>query len=160
MFEKLSDFMGLISQEADARHKAHVNHKSSRPLSDGYELIGLLGEVEFARQTGVMLDLDRRLDGDRGVDFIVPVRLSVDVKTARKPGNLIHEQGKPFADIYVLAGYDDNLSKAYLIGWEFGTSLKKSPVRDFGYGIMSHYIPASELRPMGSLVDRVKAWTY
>jgi hypothetical protein len=146
----------IVRLEAEARHQSHVNHKSSRPLSEGYELIGLLGELEFAKATGIMLDLERKLDGDKGIDFIVPVRLSIDVKTARKAFNLIHEQGKPFADIYVLAQYCDDDEKTNLLGWEFGSILKSSPVKDFGYGIQNHYIPVEKLRPMAALIGRIR----
>lgn len=146
----------IVRLEAQRRHESHANHKSSRPLSDGYEEVGLLGELAFAMATGVMPDLQRRLDGDKGIDFILPVRLSVDVKTARKAFNLIHEQGKPFADIYVLARYNDDGGNVTLLGWEFGSVLKAAPVKDFGYGIMSHYIPSEKLRPMDTLLRRLK----
>lgn len=146
----------IVKREAEERHNSHANHKSSRPLSEEYELVGLLGELEFARATGFMPDLERRLDGDKGIDFIVPVKLSVDVKTARKAFNLIHEEGKPFADLYVLAQYDDATNETKLIGWEFGSVLKKAPIKDFGYGIRNHYIPAENLKPMNALIGRIK----
>jgi hypothetical protein len=144
----------VISQEAQARHEAHKNHASSRPLSEDYELIGLLGELEFAQLTGQMVDLERRLCGDKGVDFVVPLNFSVDVKTARKAFHLIHEKGKSFADIYVLAKYDDEAKTTELLGWEWGIALSKAPVKDFGYGIENHYIPADKLRPMSELMAR------
>lgn len=148
-------WLEMIQMEAEARHNAHKEHASSRPLSKDYELIGLLGEAKFGEICGFMPDLQRRLAGDSGVDFIVPLRYSVDVKTARKPYYLIHEQGKNFADIYVLASYDDGTKKVELLGWESGSALKKAPVKDFGYGIMNHYIPVKELRPMQELLKRI-----
>jgi hypothetical protein len=154
-FTKMA-FTEIVRLEAKKRHESHKNHATSRPLSPDYEFLGLSGELEFAQQTGVMIDLERRLDGDKGVDFVVPVRLSVDVKTARKPFHLIHEAGKKFADLYVLAKYDDEKEKADLIGWEFGSALKAAPTKDFGYGIINHYIPAGDLRPMHTLINRIK----
>jgi hypothetical protein len=150
---KFQAFLEIIKNESDERHESHKNHASSRPLSEDYELIGLLGEVEFAKKTGVMLDLERKLGGDAGIDFIVPLAFSVDVKTARKPFHLIHEKGKKFADIYVLAGIDGD--DVTLIGWEFGKVLEKSPAKDFGYGIINHYIPASKLKKMDELYKRM-----
>lgn len=149
-------FLELIKSEAESRHDSHKNHATNRPLSEGYELVGLLGEVEFAKQTGVMVDLERRLDGDKGIDFVVTVNLSVDVKTARKAYNLIHEKGKPIADVYVLAQFDDETGQTKLLGWEFGSTLKSAPVKDFGYGIENHYIPKNDLRPMSALIKRIK----
>ena len=148
-------FQDIIKQEALDRHNAHRGHASSRPLSENYEYIGLRGEVEFAKLTGQMVDLTRRLRGDKGIDFIVPMMFTIDVKTARRAFNLIHEEGKPFADIYILAQYDDELDFVSLIGWEWGHILKKAPVQDFGYGINNHYIAAEELRPMETLIKRV-----
>jgi hypothetical protein len=151
----MDEFIKLVHKEAEARHEAHKNHSSSRPLSENYETVGLLGEVEFAKKTGYMVDLERKLSGDEGVDFFVSVRMTVDVKTARKPSNLIHEAGKPFADIYVLAGYSED-GTVELIGWEFGSVLKKAPTKDFGYGIINHYIPAKDLRSIDKLIERVR----
>jgi hypothetical protein len=145
----------ILQNEADSRHDAHKDHASSRPLSEDYELIGLLGEAKFGALTGLMPDLERKLSGDNGIDFIVPLKFSVDVKTARKPRNLIQERGKVSADIYVLAGYDDKTKKVTLLGWEWGAALLKAPVKDFGYGIFNHFIPVENLKPMSKLTKRI-----
>jgi hypothetical protein len=145
----------ILQNEADSRHEAHKNHASSRPLSEGYELIGLLGEAKFGQLTGLMPDLERKLSGDNGIDFIIPLKFSVDVKTARKPKHLIQERGKISADIYVLAGYDETTKRVRLLGWEWGAELKRAPVKDFGYGIFNHYIPVDQLKPMEKLTKRI-----
>lgn len=79
----------------------------------------------------------------------------MDVKTCRKPYNLIHETGKSWADIYVLAKYDDETGASELLGWEWGSILKRAPTKDFGYGVVSHYIPAGQLRSMGDMAARL-----
>lgn len=145
----------LLMIEANARHELHADHPSHRPLSDGYELVGLIGEAEFARVFKLPLDLNRRPNGDGRVDFIVPFRITVDVKTARKANNLIEEQGKVSCDIYVLAEYFDEDKRADLLGWEKGEVLARAPVRDFGKGILNHYIPRERLRPIPDLLKRV-----
>ena len=149
----------LLTIEANARRDLHVDHASHRPLSEGYELVGLIGEAEFARVFGLPLDLSRRPGGDGRVDFIVPFRITVDVKTARKASNLIEEQGKVSCDIYVLAEYSDDGKRADLIGWEKGEKLARAPVRDFGHGIQNHYIPRENLRPISELLKRVMRLT-
>src|SRR3569833_1781749 len=88
--------------ECAARKRLHDGHASRRALRDGYELVGLIGEIVFARANRQPLDLDRKPAGDGGMDFTVPLRFTVDVKTFRKPVHLIHEQGKVTSDIYVL----------------------------------------------------------
>ena len=85
---------------------------------------------------------------------MVPMLMSLDVKTARKPYNLIVEEGKVLADIYVLAGIDDN-DRVTFHGWEHRRVLATAPVRDFGYGVMNHYIAREKLRPMRELESRI-----
>lgn len=145
----------LLMIEADARQALHADHASHRPLSEGYELIGLIGEAEFARVFKQPLDLNRRPNGDSRVDFVVPFRVKVDVKTARKPLYLIEEEGKVTCDVYVLAQYFDEGQTAGLLGWEKGEVLARAPVRDFGKGILNHYIPRENLRPVSDLLNRV-----
>jgi len=146
----------VIEQIALRRERLHEGHASSRPLSPEYENVGLAGEFAFGHFCGLMPDIGERPDGDGGVDFVVPLLFTVDVKTARKAFNLIHEQGKPFADLFVLAEYFDGTRSASLVGWEYGKRLAAAPVRDFGYGVLNHYIPREELRPMDELAARLR----
>lgn len=144
----------FIADTAARRAELHAGHASSRPLSEGYEQIGLAGEVAFGMFSGLCPDFSDRPGGDRGVDFVSSLRYTVDVKTARRANNLLHEAGKPIAaDIYVLAEYDEG--KAELVGWEWGRNLAKAPTRDFGHGVVSHYIPREKLRPMSELARRL-----
>lgn len=154
-----------IAEEAVRRHNLHRHHTSSRPLSDNYELVGLRGEEKLGEVLGIDVDLSRRPGGDGGVDFVVPIidprssrvmEWRVDVKTARKPGNLIVERGKVrLRTIYVLARYSDATDSVDLLGWECSAVVARAPVRDFGYGIINHYIPASMLRSVADLIARV-----
>lgn len=132
---------------SNMRHNAHAGHQSSRPLSEDYEYVGLAGEIAFSQAYGFPIDLRLISDGDNGIDFTTPAG-TVDVKTARKAYNLIIEQGKVFADIYVLAQYNNHTMSAALIGWEWGENIKKWEVKDFGYGIINHYRSAKSLKCM------------
>ena len=155
-----SAFSGLATSACyldlvKARTSIHNNHQSQRILSKDHDKVGLSGEFAFGEFSGLWPDTRSLEAGDCGIDFTVDLGFTVDVKTCRKPKNLIHKQGKPFADIFVLAKYDDETEKAELLGWEWGAILKKAPVRDFGYGIINHYIAAKDLRPMQSLRQRL-----
>jgi hypothetical protein len=150
------DYKDAIHSLATRRAAIHDGHNSSRPLSEGYEDVGMAGEFAFGHFCGLMPDIGERPDGDGGVDFVVPLLFTVDVKTARKAFNLIHEHGKPFADLFVLAEYFDGTRSASLVGWEYGKRLAAAPVRDFGYGVLNHYIPREELRPMDELAARLR----
>lgn len=145
----------LLQREAERREQAHASDPDSRPLSKDYELIGLIGEAEFARTYRQPLDLSGRSRGDGGIDFMVPLAYTVDVKTFRNPLHLIEKQGRIVADIYVLADYSDKTRKATLLKWEWGRVLRQAPVRDFGHGILNHYIACERLRPMSELTHRI-----
>jgi len=151
-----SGFLRLVEKHATARAALHAGHGSSRPLSGGYERVGMAGEFAFGRFCGQMPDLSERPSGDKGVDFVVPLLYTVDVKTARKANNLIHEASKPLlADIYVLAEYNDDDEEATLVGWAWGSQLSAAPKKDFGHGIENRYIARANLRSMGHLGERI-----
>jgi hypothetical protein len=149
-----------VAEVAKRRHELHKHHATSRPLSEDYELVGLAGEVEFGRLTCLEPDFSDRPEGDNGCDFTLPDGREVDVKTARKAYNLIHEVGKRFVDIYVLARYDDATETASLIGWETGRSLSESPSRDFGHGVINHYIDAIDLKRMADLTFEISEFYW
>lgn len=149
-----------IKIEADRRHASHVDHPTHRPLSDGYELIGLRGEEAVAAAFGGSVDLRPRPAGDGGVDMLLTTRagtFAVDAKAARKAFNLIVEVGKVrIFTIYILGQYSDLSDRVTLLGWEWGSSLLKAPKRDFGYGVINHYIHRSRLRRLSDLLDQME----
>ena len=138
---------------AEQRSNTHIGHASQRILSRDYNLIGVCGEDAFAREFNLEVDDSVKPSGDKGTDFILDLHFTVDVKTAKLPHNLLLESGKPISDIYVLADYNNGDAK--LIGWEWGLKLSQAPTRDFGYGVINHYIPADNLRPMEELKGRI-----
>lgn len=150
--------MDQIKAEAEARHLSHINHPTHRPLSEDYELVGLRGEQALAEFFGLTVDMVRRPGGDGGVDNILNLsgaEYIVDVKCARKPFHLICEVGKVLPKtIYILAGYSDEADAAELLGWQWGVVLKRTSTRDFGYGVINHYIPRERLRNLSELVSR------
>ncbi len=150
---------------AQQRSGTHVGHKSQRILSQDYNLIGVCGEDAFADEFDLDIDDSIRPSGDKGVDFTINLMcghdlhnepFTVDVKTAKLPFNLLLEVGKPVVDIYVLADYNEGDS--ILLGWSWGKVLSQAPSRDFGYGVINHYIPAEDLRPISELKERIELW--
>lgn len=114
---------------AGSRTDTHKEHASQRILSVDHDKVGLAGEFAFGEFSGLWPDTRELVGGDNGVDFTMPLRFTVDVKTFRKPINLIHEEGKSFADIFVLAKYIEEWGKGELLGWEWGARLKSAPIR-------------------------------
>lgn len=148
------EWLAILDDKARERTAMHVNHASHNPLTEGHDKISLIGEAQFACDFELPLDWKRRPGGDGGVDFVLPLRFTVDVKTARKPLYLIVEEGQVKASIYVLAGISDDDRRAEMLGWETRSTLLRAPVRDFGKGIISHYIAREDLRPMVELHRR------
>jgi len=141
---------------AKKRALLHAGHGSSRPLSEGYEYVGLLGEVAFGLKFGLSVDLSDRPSGDE-YDFKIG-GITIDVKTARKAYNLLREAHKPHADILVLAQYL-NEDKILFKGWEYDEAMLKQHIKDFGYNIKNHFKPSTRLRPMAELqemIDEIK----
>jgi len=145
--EKLRDKALYNAKKRESLHKFHI---SSRPLSDNYEYIGMLGECAVSLLLGLEVDWELRASGDKGKDFIYKGYI-LDVKTARKPYNIIREINKPHGDILILAGINEKLDTVDLMGWEFDEIIQKAPYKDFGYGIINHYIPVDKLQEINKL---------
>lgn len=125
-----------------------------RDVPPDQEVARIAGLLEVGRMLG---QHPRLASAERGgPDFIAWADCSVDVKTARKAANLIHEVNKPMADIYVLARYDDATQQATLLGWTWGKALKAAPTNTFGHRVVNHYIPLARLEAMSSLQERTR----
>jgi hypothetical protein len=149
------EWLMIIDEEAGKRTAKHEGASNQRVLGPEHDRIGLLGEAQFGYEFGQPLVWSRLEGGDRGIDFTIPLRFTVDVKTFRRPDNLLVECGKVLADIYVLAGYLEEAAQAELLGWEWATVVRRAPVADFGGGFNSHYIARAELRAMDELDRRM-----
>ena len=55
--------------------------------------------------------------------------------------------------IYILAKYEDLTDSVELLGWAYKNEVLDAPFKDFGYGIINHYIPKENLYLMQSLKD-------
>lgn len=146
-----SSELKMLAEHARQREELHEHHATSRPLSDDYELVGLVGEYAFQLWSGLEMDLELRPGGDCKFDFVMPNGLTIDIKTAKKAYNLFREEGKPHADILVLAGIAADLSTVTFYGWEYGVTMVYQPTRDFGHNILNHYKRSGKLRSMHEL---------
>ena len=94
--------------------------------------------------------------GDPGWDAITPAGL-VDVKTYRKPWNLLREYAVPeVSDIYVLAQYWDAVTPVKFLGWDWAFQMLAWPSKDNGHGKINHNMPAKYLQSMDKLMDLFK----
>lgn len=145
----------FLANLAEKRASLHANRDPSMaPIIDGYDEIGLHGEVAFGEFCGLCPNFIDRSNGDNGIDFTIPLKFTVDVKTSQHAGSLLVDSRKPVAaDIYVLAHMVDG--KATLVGWEWGRNVANAEIVDFGHGIPSRRIARERLRPMEWLADRL-----
>jgi len=146
----------LAKTHGNARKDLHNPIKQQDALIEDKDPMGMLGEMAFALITGHAVDLEQRIEGDEGYDFIVPLKFTIDVKTTaktEKSHNLMVQEGKVKADIYVLAMVENDMPD--FVGWAWGKQVKAAPTRDFRAGYQSHYIPIDNLSPMDELYKRL-----
>lgn len=133
------------------RRALHRRHKSSRELSSTYQEIGIAGELAFEQWSGCAMDKTKRPRGDNW-DFRIN-GWRIDVKTTRSEYNplyLLVEVGKVRNDLYVLAQYEGD-GRVTLLGYTNEASVANAPTKDFGRGIVNHYVAVSQLHSMQGL---------
>jgi hypothetical protein len=151
-----------IAREAWRREASHhAGHRNFRPhlRPVGANLMGLRGEQAFAERFGLKVDLTPRPGGDGNIDNRITLRVSfvVDCKAALIPKDLIVEVGKCKPNtIYVLCRYFEDTHSCSLVGWQWGSVLLKTAPKDYGKGVMNYWCPASQLRSMDELDERLE----
>lgn len=152
----IQDTIDSVAQE---RHQRYADHPKNAPLVDNYLEMAMAGEFEFGKFCGQMPDLEKRTKGDGGVDFVLPIVFTVDVKTINKGHqNLLHKADKPMADIFVLAEYDRETKETVLIGWTSAAKLRESKPQKFGHDYENYHILRKNLRPMSELRRMCGQW--
>lgn len=154
----------LSEKTGNEREAMHRFDASSRQLTDNTNATGLRGEHAFGEIAGVYPDTSRKRNGDGGIDYVMPLLFSIDVKTRkeRKGGLadtfLLVEEGKTSADIYVLAILSSDGDRCECVGWMSKQEIVKYPVSDLGTGVRNHQVPALRLRQMAELKRRFPKW--
>ena len=145
---------GLVRAFA-AMRAARSNHISSTNImSEDHYMVGAAGEAEFSVRYGFPWDRRHKPEGDDGIDFMVPILTSLDVKTARIPKELwVNVKTAYRSGIYVLAGYSDETETAELLGWAWREEVLVAPSQTTSGGPVVHYIPRAELRKMAELEE-------
>lgn len=147
----------LLRAIAEERERGHIGHRFGDRWKPNATYIGLIGEAEFARQTGLNVDLSWRPGGDQGVDFSTSVG-TVDVKTAEFPKYLfLKTTAEHFAEIYVLARYVPYVETAELIGYATLDELQAAPLVTTDYCV-NHAIPAHRLHDIRQLLHVIRLW--
>lgn len=152
-----------IRAHADARKELHRPLGNRGSMTEGGDYVGMRGEFAFGELVGLHPDTSARLGGDSGIDFMVPMLASVDVKTRKDNGNgkkrhLLVEAGKVLADIYVQAVLSEDETVCRCVGWVRAKDVKLYTPRDFGRGVLLHPVPEEDLLAMDLLTKRIHRW--
>lgn len=145
-------YVAKIRNDKDPR----TSRKHSDHTDYDIHVWGLLGEFAFAKVTGLLPDLTRRLDGDDGFDFTVE-GYTIDVKTRLRnitPDLLVYTH-KAKADLYVLMYYRPEYpTVVQMLGYATHNRLIQSPVK-FRSGT-TYVVPHQELGSAQEFVSRIK----
>jgi hypothetical protein len=115
------------------RSSQKEKYKTSNPMSDNYEVVGVLGEIVYQIQTNEMFDYRLLVNGDDGDDF----NFGVNVKSSEehKAKHLIEYLDKKIPKIYVFVKINLEKKYGYIYGWIFGFEFERDhKIIDFGYG--------------------------
>ena len=144
------------------RQKAHP-HGTKRYYKDENkeDVIGIAGEIAFGKLYDLDPDLEIKPNGDNHIDFnllINDIKVTIDIKTAQKPFNLLIKKWEieKCADVLVLAKYLD-IDNIEFIGWTTKKIMKKQPTKVFSsLNIENYYLHHTELFKMKDLDKLLK----
>lgn len=161
---KVDDF-GAIKSELEGQMEQNPAF-ANRVWATDYVDVWMAGEIALSELTGIVPDFSKtKPNGDGGVDSYIDLnidgsvrRMTINIKTSKKPYNLIAEDKRNKADIYILAQYFPETKRANLLGWEFGSKLYKAEMVQIktknGYKEF-HGIPMHELRDIQVLRNKM-----
>jgi len=140
---------------ARRRHQIHIDHGNcsrrfyADPMLEDH--IGVVCERAFAERYGLSINEKILAEGDDHYDFLIR-HGTLDVKGAQKAYNLLVKEWEidRCADFLVLARWEPGDIVTFL-GWEKKETMQRQPKKDFGRGIVNHYLSRHKLRPMSDL---------
>lgn len=136
---------------------------ANRKWSEDYVRVWLAGEIALAEFTGVKPDFENKFYGDGGTDsFInlmlngVKTKITINVKTSKKPYNLVAEPKRNKADIYMLAHYFPETERARIMGWQWSKIIHQCPTQKLDErGVELHVMPFYKLRDLQILREKM-----
>jgi hypothetical protein len=152
----------MNKEEIVSRLKADMERNptfAGRVWSDDYVRVWIAGEIALGEFTRNLPSFESKFFGDGGEDSFVMIegrRYTINVKTSKKPYNLVAEPKRNKADIYCLARYFVETDRAVLLGWQWGSILHKTEPRKLAdNGVPLHTLPQHELRDMQILQEKI-----
>lgn len=128
----LKDVFDYASEIANERHEQKKSFKTHLPLSDNYELVGVLGEFVFSLLIQERMDTELKVNGDDGFDF---QNINIKSSEEHKAKHLIEFIDKDFNGWYVFVIINLTERYGYVKGYIHSSDFKrKAKTVDFGYG--------------------------
>jgi hypothetical protein len=125
--------------------------------------VWLAGEIALAEFTGIRPDFTNKFYGDGGTDSYINLMVdglktkkTINIKTSKKPYNLVAEPNRNKADIYMLAHYFPETKRARIIGWQWSKIIHQCPTKKLDErGVDLHIMPFHQLRDLQILKDKM-----
>lgn len=133
----LERFWGKLEKLAQQRDKQKSRYHSTKNWSKhSTHFLGMIAEMTFSLETGVMLDKMLRAEGDSGFDFIHDDK-EYDIKGTQyweAPHLKQYPNPKKWCDYYLLAGIKVGEKQAKIFGYASKEKLQTAQLIDYGYG--------------------------
>jgi len=128
-----------VREIAGIRDKNKKRFSSTRHWTkdESTHFIGLLGEMAFAKYTGLDLDDNNyRYKGDGGIDFSSKVTCQIKTTNYNNPALLcFYDHLNDFSADYAVLAYRESNNVIWLCGWVSRETFEtESYIRNFGYG--------------------------
>jgi hypothetical protein len=128
----IEDVYPLAVEIAEARHNQKKNYKTHKPLSDNYEVVGVLGELVFSLIIQQHMDIELKKEGDDGFDF---AKSNIKTSEEHKARHLIEFKDKQFFGYYYFVIVNLQNKYGFVRGYIHSKEFReKAQLIDFGYG--------------------------
>ncbi len=131
---KFWDKLATIAKQRDDQKRGYGSTKNWSSHSTHF--LGLVSEMAFSLETGIMLDKMLRATGDSGFDFIYDDK-EFDIKGTqywRDPHLKQYPNPKKWCDYYLLAGIKIEERLVKVFGWTSKEKLQSARLVNYGYG--------------------------
>jgi len=137
--ELTDDEVNRVREIASIRDSNKKGFSSTRHWTgkESTHFVGLLGEMAFAKYTGLDLDdTNYRYKGDGGIDFAKDVTCQVKTTNYKNPSILcFYDHLNDFTADYAVLTYRESNNVIWLCGWISRHDFEMAAhIRNFGYG--------------------------
>ncbi len=133
----VSSFWNKLEELGKQRDKQKSYYASTKNWSShSTHFLGLISELTFSLETGIMLDKILRSQGDMGFDFCHDGK-NFDIKGTQywqDPHLKQYPKPKSWCDYYLLAGIKLNVKQAKIFGWASKEEIQNAKLVNYGYG--------------------------